>query len=49
MSEGPRSSQATDQKVWGSNPYGRALGKESAVDCVVIQIVIFGLSVTPLT
>ena len=24
MAEGPRSSQATDQKVWGSNPYGRA-------------------------
>ncbi len=38
----------TDQKVWGSNPYGRALGKESAVDCVVIQIVIFGLFVAPL-
>ena len=24
MKVGPRSSQATDQKVWGSNPYGRA-------------------------
>jgi len=24
MNEVPRSSQTTDQKVWGSNPYGRA-------------------------
>ena len=24
MTEGPRNSHTTDQKVWGSNPYGRA-------------------------
>ena len=24
MTEGPRNLHTTDQKVWGSNPYGRA-------------------------
>ena len=24
ITEGPRNSHTTDQKVWGSNPYGRA-------------------------
>ncbi len=27
MAEGPRNLHTTDQKVWGSNPYGRALYK----------------------
>ena len=31
MAEGPRNSHTTDQKVWGSNPYGRALPTSSCI------------------
>jgi hypothetical protein len=38
MTEGPRNLQATDQKVWGSNPYGRSASELlSAQDLLIMK------------